>query len=175
MTGRETHDYQRWRNVSPRETAAKGQCRVTHHKYACCNKHESTKMKRETSKRGDRHVTLVSLQLGFSVLPRTPKQTVSRPSQPLPLSLPPTTHSKRTETYHLRAVLQSTHSLHSHFGGLAHGTRVGNFIRHPSVHQLAQSSTQERHLVGNRKWRNRRTAEKRDGGITAYFCCDMQT
>lgn len=94
-------------------------------------------MKRETSKRGDRHVTLVSLQLGFSVLPRTPKQTVSRPSQPLPLSLPPTTHSKRTETYHLRAVLQSTHSLHSHFGGLAHGTRVGNFIRHPSVHQLA--------------------------------------
>lgn len=160
--------------MSPRETAAKSESRVTHHYYSCHNKHESTKMKRDTSQRGDRHVTWVSLQLGFSTLPRTPKQTVSRPSQPLPLSLPPTIHSKRTKAYHLRTVLQSTHSLHSHFGGLAHGTRVGNFIRHPSVHQLAQSSTQERHLVGNRKWGNRRTAEKRDGRIIVYFCCESR-
>ena len=65
--------------------------------------------------------------------------------------------------YHLGAVLNAAHTLDCHFGGLAHGTGIGDLVRHPAIQQLSKSSTKERHEMSYRKWQNEVMAE--GGGI----------
>ena len=68
--------------------------------------------------------------------------------------------------YHLGAVLNAAHTLDCHFSGLAHGTGIGDLVRHPAIQQLSKSSTEERHEMNNRKWQNGVMAE--GGGILEW-------